>query len=44
MNVKNIYYGTYMWVLHIENGLMKFIIENDVSIICLTCGYCFKSF
>jgi hypothetical protein len=27
-----------------ENGLMEFIIENDVGIICLKCGYCFKSF
>ncbi len=27
-----------------ENGLMEFIIENDVSIICLKCVDCFKSF
>ncbi len=27
-----------------ENLLMKFIIENDVSIICLKCVYCFKTF
>jgi len=26
-----------------ENGLMEFIIENDVGIICLKCVYCFKS-
>jgi hypothetical protein len=26
-----------------ENGLMEFIIENDVSIICLKCVDCFKS-
>jgi hypothetical protein len=26
-----------------ENGLMQFIIENDVGIICLKCVYCFKS-
>jgi len=26
------------------NGLMKVIIKNDVSIICLKCVYCFKSF
>jgi hypothetical protein len=26
-----------------ENLLMKFIIENDVDIICLKCVYCFKS-
>jgi hypothetical protein len=25
-----------------ENLLMKFIIENDVDIICLKCVYCFK--
>jgi hypothetical protein len=25
-----------------ENLLMKFIIENDVGIICLKCVYCFK--
>ncbi len=27
-----------------ENGFMEFIIENDVSIICLKCAYCFKVF
>jgi hypothetical protein len=27
----------------LENGLMEFIIENDVSIICLKCVDCFKS-
>jgi len=27
-----------------ENGVMEFIIKNDVSIICLKCVYCFKSF
>ncbi len=27
-----------------ENGLMEFILENDVGIICLKCGYCFKIF
>jgi len=27
-----------------ENLLMRFIIENDVSIICLKCVYCFKTF
>jgi hypothetical protein len=26
-----------------ENLLMKFIIENDVGIICLKCVYCFKT-
>ncbi len=26
-----------------KNGLMEFIIENDVGIICLKCVYCFKS-
>jgi hypothetical protein len=26
-----------------ENGLMEFIIENDVGIICFKCVYCFKS-
>ncbi len=26
-----------------ENLLMKFIIKNDVGIICLKCVYCFKS-
>jgi len=26
-----------------ENGLMEFIIENDVGIICLKCVYCLKS-
>ncbi len=26
-----------------ENDLMEFIIENDVSIICLKCVYCFKT-
>jgi hypothetical protein len=26
-----------------ENGLMEFIIENDVGIICLKCVHCFKS-
>jgi hypothetical protein len=26
-----------------ENGLMEFIIENDVGIICLKCVDCFKS-
>jgi hypothetical protein len=26
------------------NGLMEVVIENDVSIICLKCVYCFKSF
>jgi hypothetical protein len=26
-----------------ENGLMEFIIENDVDIICLKCVYCLKS-
>jgi Zn ribbon nucleic-acid-binding protein len=26
-----------------ENGLMAFRIENDVSIACLKCGYCFKN-
>ncbi len=26
-----------------ENLLMKFIIENDGSIICLKCVYCFKT-
>jgi len=26
-----------------ENGLMEFIIENDVGINCLKCVYCFKS-
>ncbi len=26
-----------------ENGLMEFRIENDVSIACLKCGYCFKN-
>jgi len=25
-----------------ENGLMEFLIENDVSIICLKCVYCFE--
>jgi hypothetical protein len=25
------------------NGLMEFIIKNDVGIICLKCVYCFKS-
>jgi hypothetical protein len=27
-----------------ENGLMEFIIENDVGIICLKCVYFLKSF
>ncbi len=27
-----------------ENLLMKFIIENDVGIICLKCVYCCKTF
>jgi hypothetical protein len=26
-----------------ENGLMDFIINNDVGIKCLNCVYCFKS-
>jgi hypothetical protein len=26
-----------------ENLFMKFIIENDVGIICLKCVYCFKT-
>ncbi len=26
-----------------ENLLMKFIIKNDVGIICLKCVYCFKT-
>jgi hypothetical protein len=26
-----------------ENGLMEFIIENDLGIICLKYVYCFKS-
>jgi hypothetical protein len=26
-----------------ENCLMKIIIQNDVSIICFKCVYCFKS-
>jgi hypothetical protein len=26
-----------------ENGLMEFIIDNDVGIICLKCVDCFKS-
>jgi hypothetical protein len=26
-----------------ENLLMKFIIENDVGIICLKCVYCFRT-
>jgi hypothetical protein len=26
-----------------ENGLMEFIIENDVGNICLKCVYCLKS-
>jgi hypothetical protein len=26
-----------------ENGLMEFIIDNDVGIICLKCVYYFKS-
>jgi len=28
------------WIF--ENGLMEFLIENDVGIICLKCVYCFK--
>jgi len=32
-----------MQVLHIRNGLMEFIIENDVGIICLKCVDYFKS-
>ncbi len=27
-----------------ENGLMEFRIENDVSIVCLECGYFLKIF
>jgi Zn ribbon nucleic-acid-binding protein len=26
-----------------ENDFMEFIIENDVGIACLECGYCFKN-
>jgi hypothetical protein len=26
-----------------ENGLMEYIIENEISIVCLKCVYCFKS-
>jgi hypothetical protein len=26
-----------------ENGLVQFIIENDLGIICLKCVYCFKN-
>ncbi len=33
-----------IWEYYIfENGLMQFIIENDVGVICLKCVYCFKS-
>jgi hypothetical protein len=35
----NDYYGYSIF----ENGLMEFIIENDVGFICLKCGYYLKS-
>jgi len=44
MNVKKIVsiMGPICGYCIFENGLMEFIIENDVSIICLKCVYCFK--
>jgi len=45
MNVKNlmIIMGPICGYYIFENGIMEFKIENDVSISCLKCGYCFKN-
>jgi hypothetical protein len=45
MNVKKstILMGLICGYCIFENGLMEFIIKNDVGIACLECGYCFKN-
>jgi hypothetical protein len=45
MNVKKsmILMGPICGYCIFENGLMEFIIKNDVGIACLECGYCFKN-
>ncbi len=37
------YFGPICGYCIFENGLMEFIIENDVGIICLKCVDCFKN-